>query len=206
MPKRRMTFKKRSRRKKTKFVTRREFPLMLMKLAEPKRVDAFASNVSLSDNLPINDLDFSVMGEGTAINQRVGMVTQVTGFFGRLTFSNFVGEPDQNTNQAYYARVVLYTPREDTFPDLDVTPVELLNPQEIIVWQDKIIAIPWTNGVGPGIIHIGHKWSPYMKVNYSSSGSGTAQNNRVKVAISTDCQNPAQVECSYGLRLFYRDV
>ncbi len=190
------------RRRRSKFVTRRAFPFLLMKQLETKSESTTAKDVSFLSTLPI-DVGVNEISQGTMVSERVGMEVQTSSVFFKCSFSNSLDDSNP-TNKAYYARVVLYTPR-DSADLIDIQPMEFPDRQKFIIWADKTVGIPWTNNLSHSIITIKKKFKPYMKTIYDGSSSGSAIKGKLMIAIVTDSDSNL-VECSYMARTYYKDA
>lgn len=206
MPKRSMSFRRRSnkRRRTSKFVTRRQFPVMLMNLAEPKYIDIESVYTPIFDIVP-EQLDFTTFSEGTGVSQRVGREIQVTGFYGQIlakasTTGEFV------TNEPSFVRVVLYYPKDVTEPAMTDMPAQLIDKEKFVILADKTVAVSWINSIEGAQIIIKKKFKPYMKVIYDTSSGATVLTHRLQLMISTDITNPQSIQVSYGCRMYFRDV
>ncbi len=193
---------RRSHRRRSKFVTKRAFPFMLMKQAETKSISTSAKDVSFVSSLPI-DLSLNNISQGTQVSERVGMDVQTSSVFFKASFSNSLDDSNP-TNKAYYARVILYTPR-NSIDIIDVEPMEFPDRQKFIIWSDKTVGIPWTNNLSHSIITIKKKFKPYMNTLYDGSGGSTAIKGKLMIAIVTD-SDTALVEVSYMARVYFKDV
>lgn len=194
----------RKNKKKGKFITRREFPGLLMKQGEAKFKGIVSTGVSIND-VNFHDDDFTLIATGDSSSDRTGNEIQVTGMWGRVTFSNSI-DGTNGTNKAYYGRVLVYTARENSAPNPDVSPTELLDKDQYIVWYDRVVPIPWQNQIGNAMLTIRLKFNPYMKLRFDTGVGTTCIQNRLRFAISTDAANPKLVEVKYAIRLFYRDL
>jgi len=198
-----MPHKRRHRgKRKSKFVTRRALPFLMMKQAEAKRNTlTFLDNV-LASSINIEQ-DFSIIGQGTGANQRVGNEIQATGFVGNYTFSLDPGIPETRPT---YARILLWMPRGDSnVVSPDVTPTEFPDPDNYIIWVDRKVALPWTNSLTSSMITVKKKFKPYMLITYDGSSSTAALKGKLQIDITTDSAS-GSVLCSGSGRLFYRDV
>ncbi len=194
------------RKRKTKFVTRRALPFLLNKHAEPRYIDDpnGGSNIPINDILP-HDSELTLISTGGNVNSREGNEIRVSGFYLSLTC-----RPDITgvtaTNNVRYLRVVLYTKRSLAEVDMDVTPTEIIQRENYIVWADKMCQVPLNSPGSNSMIKIRKKWKPYMKVIYDGSGESTATSNALFLHVSTDSPDPELVEFSYNARLYFREL
>ncbi len=194
---------RRSRRRKTKFVTKRAFPFLLMKNAETKAKSVVARDEVLTDALPAA-IDLSEIGQGDDEINRTGNEIQISSVFFKATFSNSL-DATNPTDRAYYARVILYTSRNPDEPDLDVQPMEFPDRQKYIIWADKVVAVPWLNQITHSVITIKKRFKPYMKAVYDGAGTLTCLKGKLRIMISVD-SGTAQVLTSYMARQYFKDV
>ena len=195
-------FRRRSKRRKSKFVTRRALPFLLMKTAESKR-----KTLSIIDNVIANSIDIefdiSVIAQGDAVDQRIGNEIQATGFVGNFTFSV---DPSIPETRPAYARVILWMPRGDNqVVAPDATPTEFPDPERYIIWADRKVALPWTNSVTGSMITIKKKFKPYMKITYDGSTSTSALKGKLQCNVTTDSSSGGALVTA-DLRLFFRDL
>ncbi len=191
-------------KKKGKFITRRELPSLLMKQAETKFKGVSDDDKDFNSGSFIDE-DFSIMATGTDTSARIGNEIQVTGLWGRVSFSNST-DGSNPTNRAYFARVLVYTSRDNQAANPDVFPTELLDKESYVVWFDKVVPIPWQNSISNSLVTVRLKFKPYIKLRYDNSSNTSCLQNRLRLAISTDCISPALVKCSYGIRMYFRDI
>ncbi len=193
------------RKRKSKFVTRRALPFLLMKQAEAKFVNVNPSIIPLDvDSSSTVTLDMTAISEGNARNNRIGQAIQTTGVFFKCTFG--LGLVSQVTD-ARYARVVLYSTREaNSAPDLNVAPMEFPDFDKYIIWSDKTVPVPWTNNLSNSMVTIRKKFRPYMKTLYDASGSGSVEKNNLRIMISTDADPGNVISVRWHSRLYFRDL
>ncbi len=197
MPKRRM-----SRKRKSKFVTRRALPFLLMRTAEAKRQGDDVLDAILDVLNPV-DFDLSILASGTTVGQRVGNSVQVTGFIGNFTFSI---DNTINETQPRYARIILWMPRGDSnvAPPV-VTPTSFPDPENYIIWADRRVALGWTNSIVGSSATIKKKFKPYMLMNYDSTASTSCIKGKLQCTVVTDSDSGAAT-LTADLRIFFRDV
>lgn len=191
------------KRNKSKYVTRREFPRLLMSHAETKFRTLQDDEVALHQLLPI-DLDMTAIDQGDGTNERVGNEIQIQSLFFRCTFSNTLG--DTTTDKAYYAIATLFSPRDPTELPPDTLPMQFFDKERYVIWAQKVVPIPWTNNISGGMITIKKRWSPYMKAVYDNGQAAFCLKNKLFIQISTDCHTDSLVDVSYQCRLYYKDV
>lgn len=193
---------RRRRKRKSKFVTRRALPFLLMKTAEAHR-----KTLSIIDNVIANSIDIefdmSVISQGDGVAQRNGNEIQATGFVGKFTFSI---DPSIPETRPSYARVILWMPRGDNqVVAPDAAPTEFPDPERYIIWADRTVALPWTNSLTGSMITIKKKFKPYMLITYDGSSDTSATKGKLQVNVTTDSSSGGAL-CTADLRLFFRDV
>ncbi len=190
-------------KKMNQFVRKSEFSSMLMKQAEAKRATFTESSATLTTALPFEE-HLTDLAQGNGASTRVGHEIQVTGVYVRGFFSP--SHDDTNpTTSAYMARVVLYTPRDLLFAAIDPLPGEIIDKDQVIVWYDRLIAVPWTNSISSNQFTIRKKFKPYMKVMWDGSAGSTIVNNDIRLVITTNSGTDF-IETSYQASLYFRDV
>jgi len=144
------------------------------------------------------------IGNGELRSQRIGNEIQVTGIYAR---GFWMQTPDATfpTDNSYYGRVVLYTPKDNQNDTLDVIPGEVIDKELFTVWYDRLMPIPWTNSISNAMFTIKKSFKPYMKVVYNSSTSGSETKNAIKLLISTN-SGTALVTLNYHLKMYFRDL
>ncbi len=190
------------RNKRSKFVTKRGLPFLLMKTAETKHHTQVAADVSLVSSLPI-ELDMTDVDQGDSVSQKIGQELQISSVFFKCGFSNSLDDTSP-TNKAYYGRVILYTPR-DPLDLIDAQPFDFPDRQKFIIWADKTVPIPWVNSVSNSMVTIKKRFKPYMKAIYDSGGGTSCIKGKLLIQISTNSPT-ALVECSYGGRMYFKDL
>jgi len=167
-----------------------------MKNAEPKfnELDATAD----VDPISTVDLDLTFVSQGDGQNERIGQSIQATGVF----FRAIVGI-DIDTTTVSYTRYILYSKRQNATDNLDVVGPTLPDFDQYIIWADKLVPNPWTNGISTGVTTIRKKFKPFMKVMYNGSGAGSVEKGNLHLMIST---NTSEVNVNYAVRLYYRDL
>jgi len=197
-----MARKRRRRGRKSKFVTKRAFPFMMMKLAETKYLTFAISNV----NLPINPSEgittrslINII-EGNGLNQRIGQMIQLTGIYVRAVYKAI------DSDDTYTFRIGMHTPRIPGDVQLPFNN-QVVQPQfeEQTMWFDKTMTVP--NKVAPtpgGVLVIRKKFKPYMIVRYETNlgDSVTKGDLRLTLLPSSD----AKVNVSYSARVYFKDV
>jgi len=193
---------RRRHRRKTKFVTRRALPFLLMKQAEAKRQGDSVSDETLSVSTPV-DFDLSVIAQGNAVGQRIGNSVQATGFIGNFTFSvdTVIAETSPK-----YARILLWMPRGDSnvLPP-NVSPTEFPDPEQYIIWVDRRLPLPWTNSITNSQATIKKKFKPYMLMNWDSAINTSCIKGKLQCTVVSDSTSGAALVTA-DLRLYYRDV
>ncbi len=191
------------RRRKTKYVTKRALPFLLMKNAETKQRTHEDLSDPLSNILPVN-LDFSTIVQGTGEEERIGQEIQISSIFFKCTFSNSLSQTTP-TDKAYYARVLLYSPRDPDESPIDIVPMQFPDRQKYIIWADKVVPLPWVNSISNSMITIKKKFKPYMKAVYTGTGSGSCVRGKLRLLICTDADT-GLAEVSYMARQYYKDL
>ncbi len=193
---------RRSRRKKSKYVTRRALPFLIQRQAEPKYIHESITGLDFIATLP-EEKDMTAMTIGGGRENRIGNQIQVTGIYARgfFTPSHDATNP---TDNAYMARVVLYTPRDQS-EILDVLPGEFIDKERFVVWFDRLVVIPWQNSVIGNTFTIKKSFKPYMKVLYDSALSSSATKNSIKLLVSTN-STTALVTLDYHWTIYFRDL
>ncbi len=194
---------RRRRKKKSKFVTRRALPFLLMKQAEAKRKSLSILDAVISVSTSV-ELDMSVISRGDATGERIGNEVQITGFIGQFTFSvDAEGIPETRPR---YARVILWMPRGDSeVAPPEVLPTEFPDPESYIIWADRTVPIPWTNSISNSMITIKKKFKPYMLLTYNGSTNTSALKGKLQVQITSDSESGGAL-CTGNVRMFYRDI
>ncbi len=174
---------------------------MLMKLAETKFKDqvvtgqVFAAATSYTQNV----ISVTDINQGTGQGARIGNAIQATGIYARFHCSSF-------GDGSNYFRIVLYTPRiigDQTLPASDThSPID---PDEFVVWQDKLVAIVDNPGGGMGIIQWKTKFKPYMNVIYTG-GIGDDDVTKGELLLLIMPEAASVVELNGYIRLYFRDV
>ncbi len=186
-----------NRKRKTKFVTKRALPFLLMKNAEPK-FHEIDSTVTLTAASSFTlDLTFIIQGDGQ--DERIGQSIQATGVY----FRAIMGIAGVATTQPSYTRVILYSKRQNATTDLLVTGPSLPDFDKYIIWSDKLVPNPWTNSISNSMVTIRKKFKPFMKVLYSGSGSGSVEKNNLRMLMSV---NTGSIDVNFAVRLYYRDI
>ncbi len=193
---------RRSRHKKSKYVTRRALPFLIQRQAEPKYNQSTVAGLDFFASLP-EENDLTSITTGTGRGDRIGNQIQVTGVYARGFFSPSHGG-ETPTDNAYMARVILYTPREQS-EVFDVLPGELIDKERFVIWYDRLVPIPWTNQIDGGRFTIKKSFKPYMKVVYDTSVSTSAVKNSLKILISTNSLLNL-VTLDYHSTLYFRDL
>ncbi len=193
---------KRFRRKKSKYVTRRALPFLIQRQAEAKYVHESISGLDFIASLP-EEKDMTAITIGGGRENRIGNQIQVTGIYARGFFSPS-HDATNPTSSAYMARVVLYTPRDQS-EVLDVLPGEFIDKERFVIWFDRLVHIPWTNSVSGNTFTIKKSFKPYMKVLYDISVSTTATKNSIKLLISTNSSSDL-VTVDYHWTIYFRDL
>lgn len=190
------------RRRKSKFVTRRALPFLLMKQAEAKRDNDSVSDEVLSVSTPI-DFDMSLINQGDAVNTRTGQEVQLTGFIGNFTFS--IDSTITETSPKY-ARIILWMPRGDSnVAPPNVSPTFFPDPESYIIWADRRIALPWTNSLSNSHVTIKKRFKPYMLMVWNGSANNTCVKGKLQCQITTDSTSGAALATA-DLRVYFRDV
>lgn len=193
---------RRSFKKKSKFVTRRALPFLIARQAEAKYIQRTVSNLDMVEALP-ETVSLTSIGNGDLRSNRIGNEIQVTGIYAR---GFWMQTPDATfpTDNSYYGRVVLYTPKDQN-DTLDVIPGEVIDKEQFTVWYDRLMPIPWTNSISNSMFTIKKSFKPYMKVTYNSSSANSETKNAIKLLISTN-SGTALVTLNYQLKMYFRDL
>jgi len=198
MPKRKYT------RKKRKYVTKRSFPFMLMKHAEPKHVElerkAQELNGAGADIIPLNEID-----RGTTVGSRNGNEVQLTGFYFRGYTSKSTAALTP-TDSTYMVRVVIYTPREMVDAAMDTQPGDLIDKEKYIIWKDILVPVPWANSIRGNTFVLKHRFKPYMKVIWNSATNDDFVKGPLYMNIGTDSPSTNNVKYSIQGRTYFRDI
>lgn len=193
---------------KNEFILKKELGGIIIHKSEVKYRDLMSignTYESLTFTTTIN-LELTAIASGSDINQRIGNSIQVTGLNANFNFK--INGGGAGTNQASYARVVLYTPYDVTGSDLDVHSYDQIPKEEYIVWSDEYVHVGWTNSRF-GVIELKKSWKPYMKVLYTGSLSTEISHNKLMCMISSDLGTaavPRTVDVAFNVRMFYHDV
>jgi len=195
---------RRRRRKKTKFVTRRALPFLLMKNAEPK----FREVTSMGLREDVNTANFinyelSAVTQGVTQNTRIGNMIQITGVHFQCGFAD--GTLTDITD-IRYARVIIYTSRIATASELQVRPFVYPDKEKYIIWADKTVPLGYNNTLPNSMITIRKKFRPYMKCLFDESVLNTVEKNPVRVMISSNALSTNSPSVIYQSRLYFRDI
>ncbi len=192
----------RMRKRKSKFVTRRALPFLLMKTAEAKRQGDEVQDAILSASSSV-EFDLSLIDQGDSVGQRTGNSVQATGFIGNFTFSL---DPTISETRPNYARILLWMPRGDSnVVPPNVSPTEFPDPENYIIWADRRIALPWINSVQGSHATIKKKFKPYMKMNWDTALAVSCIKGKLQATVVSDSTTGAG-RLTADLRLFFRDI
>ncbi len=189
--------------KKSKYVTKRGLPFMMMRMAEAKHVNQEVQNEPINSGLIVTD-NLTAIGRGDTAGTRIGNEVQVTGLYCTGFFSPSHDDTFP-TSSAYMGRVVLYTPRQEIDATLDPLPGENIDKDKYIVWYDRLVNIPWTNSVSGRTFTIKKKFKPYMKVIWDGAGSVDVTKNGIHLVITANSGTDL-VEVTYRWRMYFRDL
>ncbi len=184
------------RKRKTKFVTKRALPFLLMKQAEPKFQEQDAT-VLVTPGAPLT-LDLTFISQGDGQGQRIGHSIQATGVFYR-----FVLGVTANVDGPVYIRYILYSKRNNATANLNVTGPSLPDFDQYIIWSDQLKPAPWTNNISNSVTTIRKKFKPFMKVMYNGTGAGSVEKGNLLLSITV---NTDEMNVNYAGRLYYRDL
>lgn len=193
--------RRRRKRRKGKFVTKRGLPFQLMKYVEQKFIRLSIQDLAL--NVPATSAELIHLTEirtGTQQFERVGHMIQVTGVYGKVTFSAL------SSTKIRFLRLIVYTPRivDNTLPPV-IRTVDLPDPDQFIVWFDKLVPCPFPAAATPGgVMTVKTKFKPYIKVLYDGITGATITKNSIRLAL-IGSENVA-VNLSLELRLYYKDL
>ncbi len=184
------------RKRKSKFITKRALPFLLMKNAEPKFHELDFTDL-VAPGTPTN-LDLTFIAQGDSQNERIGQSIQATGVYFRAVLG-----VTANVDGPIYVRYILYTKRNNATADLNVTGPSIPDFDQYIIWADKLMPCPWTNNISNSVTTIRKKFKPFMKVMYNGSGAGSVEKGNLHLMMTV---NTDEVNINYAVRLYYRDL
>lgn len=192
------------RRKKmgrSKFVTKRQLPFLMSKIAEPKQINNNFEDILIAKpaTAATNGRSLTTIAQGDGKAEREGNLIQVTGYF-----CSFAVE-SEDTLIAQWLRIIIYTPRKvgtTLLPADDMTSQP--DTDKFIIWHDKTVAPALQPGGGVGLIKLKKRWVPYMKVRYDSGADSSVQENEVIVLVLSHLNEGVKLRAQ--MRLFYRDM
>ncbi len=192
------------RKRKSKFVTRRALPFLLMKTAEAKFRDVIAATVPLDifDTSPV-DINLTEIAQGITRDTRIGQSIQITGVFFKCTFGTGVAS---QVTDARYARAILYSTRDTDLAPLSTAPIGFPDFDKRVIWSDKVVPLPWNNSMPNSMITIRKKFKPYMKCIYDGSAATSVEKNDLKIMISTDALTGGRTSVRFQARIYFRDL
>ncbi len=200
-----MPFKRnRNGSKKTKYVTKRGLPFQLMKYAETKYSTATSGAPGVDLLLPspatiTNLITLTDIRQGDNFNERDGMMIQITGVYIRIIYEAAL------TGAAQYLRAILYSPRiSSSFlaPASDM--VNIIDPEQFIVWSDKTVLCPQNPGNGHGVLTIRKKFKPYMKALYDTDIGGSQTKGTLRLLLLGKINNGTSVQ--FNARVYFKDL
>lgn len=192
---------RRSRKRKSKYVTKRGLPYQLQKHAEKKFFEhEFASAVfSNPPSYSTSVFEMTQISQGTGNKARIGNEVQMTGLFYKFAIKS------KATNSSWF-RIVMYTPRIIGDVSLPCTLIaDQIDPDAHIVWSDKIVALANIQGGGSGIIQYKKRFKPYLKVQWDG-GSSLLDITRGQVLMLMIAEDVNVVEVNGYCRSYWTDI
>ncbi len=188
--------------RKSKFVTKRGLPFQMMKYVETKNrllsaLNRNADNPSISG---LNNLSLVDIREGSADNERIGSLIQVTGIHVKIIFQGV------NSNDLRYLRVGLWSPR---IPDATTQPFDNMVDQPDtdtdIMWFDKVMVAPLAAASTPGgVITIKKKFKPYLKTIYQTDLGDSVTKGMLRLILLPKAD--ASVDFSFSAKTYFKDL
>ncbi len=193
--------RRRNRGRKTKFVTKRGLPFQLMKYQEQKFISLLIDDRDLLVPATTGELiQLNEIRTGTQQFERVGNMVQVTGVYGKITFSA------TSSTKMRFLRVILYSPRiVDDLGSPVIRAVDLADPDRHVIWFDKLVSCPFPAAATPGgVMTVKKKFSPYIKCLYDDIVGSSITKNSIRIAFVASENVAVNISCN--IRLYFKDL
>lgn len=196
-----MPRKRRRNGRKSKFVTKRSLPFQMMKYVEQKFIVLAIADLLLPvPATTANLIHLTAITQGNDQFSRDGNMIQVTGIYAKVTFTAV------SSAKIRFFRLIIYSPRIANDINSPVSRVVgLPDPDEFVIWVDKLVPCPLPAAATPGgVMMVKKKFKPYMKVLYDDATGGSVKKSAIRIAL-IGSENEA-VNVSLELRLYFKDL
>lgn len=196
-----MPRRRRRNGRKSKFVTKRSLPFQLMKYVEQKFVVLAIADLPLAvPATTANLIHLTAINQGNDQFTRDGNMIQVTGIYAKITFTAV------SSAKIRFFRMIIYSPRVTNDINSPVSRVVgLPDPDEFVIWVDKLVPCPLPAAATPGgVMMVKKKFKPYMKVLYDDATGGSIKKNSIRLALIGS--EDVAVNINLELRLYFKDL
>lgn len=182
-------------------LTRRSLAGAVKRLSETKRKDVNLVPVVVATPptfalsvLPLNEIQ-----AGDTVHNREGNQIQMSSFSITCTLVS------NDVNNSQFGRVIVYTPRDPSSTEFPVNTVtQHVDPEQFIVWHDRLVVPGFQNGGGLGKIKLRTKFKPYMKTLFSNIDADSITQGRLYIFWMSETDQG--IKFSFGSRVNYKDL